>query len=521
MKFRKQLILVYFFVLMIVSASRTFALEDAPMVYSSQGHEGLPGTIKWGKYDISKTGGYISGSYYLADDISLDTSLVIAKGYKLNLCLHGHSIQSRGSGFSAISILEGGELNLYDCQENNGIMRYFHLEDGLFYLKKSEYNWESEQSPLYGQLQGGVITGFADNPCIVAHGKFNLYSGAISANNNKNGNGAGVSIGKGGIFNMQGGTIAGNLSSGSGGGIFMGNHGNVVISGGEIRENLSMDNGGGISIIANSNSRVAHLTIDGGLIKGNATMGQGGGIYIDEKRIRDTAEAVLSGGVISQNISNGDGGGIYNNGSLKLASGLVKDNVSEGDGGGIYNKKMLNLEGSLEIINNYKAQEASLHRVDNHIDNNLFLSQGSTLGFSGELDKNSQVGLTFEAEEIGNMIDGTDFARYISKFFSDDAGLKIVFEDGEVKLTAKTETPGETPDGTPGETPEETPGEKPDGTEDGFQQHYYQSAAYSTVRPDRYQKTESIKMNGMLIREWLSSSTINKLFGFITGSFRL
>ena len=53
MKFRKQLILVYFFVLMIVSASRTFALEDAPMVYSSQGHEGLPGTIKWGKYDIS------------------------------------------------------------------------------------------------------------------------------------------------------------------------------------------------------------------------------------------------------------------------------------------------------------------------------------------------------------------------------------------------------------------------------------------------------------------------------------
>lgn len=141
---------------------------------------------------------------------------------------------------------------------------------------------------------GALITG-CQHGVVVSSAKLIINGGTISGNKAIYGsgddlNGAGVRLGPGSSFEMNGGAITGNTAGGSGGGIWF-RGGDFSIANGEISKNSAKEGAGLYWWGQNSGE------ISGGKIFQNEAAGFGGGIYVHYH----TPDFSIMGGEIYQN----------------------------------------------------------------------------------------------------------------------------------------------------------------------------------------------------------------------------
>ncbi len=180
-----------------------------------------------------------SGSYYLAEDVTLSKDIVIPVGVRVNLCLNGHVLT--GTGDSTVITIEGGTLYLCDC------------------------NATSTNTISGKAVTGGVITG-GNN----AEGT----GGGVNATFGTTGNtGGSIDWGTGDIGSWKPGGTIGSGSS---------NHANFYMYGGNIVDNTANE-GGGVYVGGGS-----QFTMHGGSITGNIANTAGGGVYANDMTISGT-----------------------------------------------------------------------------------------------------------------------------------------------------------------------------------------------------------------------------------------
>lgn len=150
--------------------------------------------------------------------------------------------------------------------------------------------------------------------------------------------------------------------------------------------------------------------------------------------IKDTGGAGL--GTIRGGYNSGDGGGIVNinNGILNIEGGRIMYNRATGNGSGIYhNGASLNMKGKVTIDGN----------LGNYV-NNVYLTSGKIITINGQLDVNTQIGVTMEDYRRANtntgvFTSGLNTYGSISNFTSDKATqyaqyINVYSDNGEAKL---------------------------------------------------------------------------------------
>jgi hypothetical protein len=129
-------------------------------------------------------------------------------------------------------------------------------------------------------IDGPTLRGHGGNsaPLVtVTGGLLTLTNGAITGNTNPSGSGGGVSIGTGGNFAMDGGTVSWNTAN-QGGGVHIGAGGTFTMTGGTISGNTltGTSSGGGVYVANNA----AFTMVDGTITGNSAGIASGGGVYI-------------------------------------------------------------------------------------------------------------------------------------------------------------------------------------------------------------------------------------------------
>jgi hypothetical protein len=150
--------------------------------------------------------------------------------------------------------------------------------------------------------------------------------------------------------------------------------------------------------------------------------------------IKDTGGA--GQGTIRGGYNSGDGGGIVNinNGILNIEGGRIMYNRATGNGSGIYhNGASLNMKGKVTIDGN----------LGNYV-NNVYLTSGKIITINGQLDVNTQIGVTMEDYRRANtntgvFTSGLNTYGSISNFTSDKATqyaqyINLYSDNGEAKL---------------------------------------------------------------------------------------
>ena len=275
-----------------------------------------------------------SGNYYLTEDVTISSTLLIESNKTLNLCLGGHGIRYTGDNGAVIYANYGAVLNLYDC---GSTVHYITLTD----YRGTSVSTSGTETPLDSdgngvvRITGGYITGGyapsdnangnagagvwadGDRGYVSIYGTFNMYGGTIIGNCNKNAEKPGGGVSVFGAFNMHGGTIRNNF----------GKH------------------GGGIGVEANSSMYPGIFTMDGGTVTANKSSA-GGGIIV--KTTRDGVPAVISGGNITNNI--GEGIFVNDNGSLNLSGNLnISGNQKSGVSRDIFLQKKNNVSRIINV----------------------------------------------------------------------------------------------------------------------------------------------------------------------------
>jgi len=110
---------------------------------------------------LSDEGGNLSsGCYYLSTDTDLTAPLVIPEGSDVTLCLNGYTLKAATEG-SAITVLSGASLKLYDCIGTGKI--------------KEGRGTEGELSPGWESLLGGALY-IEENAAVY------IYGGTLTEN---------------------------------------------------------------------------------------------------------------------------------------------------------------------------------------------------------------------------------------------------------------------------------------------------------------------------------------------------
>ena len=359
-----------------VAAALAFVLPAQPADAQELNHGNHSTALGWkiifSEADIPIDGVLTDGSYCLAGDIALTSSLIIRGD--VTLCLNGYMLEGSGDD-SVIKTESGSEFTLCDCNGSNQT----HVINGV-------------------AINGGVITGGSayqgGGIYIGTQGTFNMTGGTVAFNSASYGGGiyiagnstysstfimaGGSVIGNevtgdysagGGIFVtysefvMEGGSVADNFAGESGsfgfGGGIQADFSTVTLIGGSVCGNYSSSDGGGIYVtdseftmggkaVVSGNEALygagveawySSLTIDGGVIEGNSAYELGGGLYAG------ICELDMSGGVIEGNDSY-QGAGIYFGGNWSAddneytitisGDALIQNNISENSGGGLY-----------------------------------------------------------------------------------------------------------------------------------------------------------------------------------------
>ena len=287
--------------------------------------------------ELTSAGGEMGGgTYYLTDDVELQSDLTVTG--EVTLCLNGHILKGTGQN-SVISVQDGADFTLCDCNGSQSTHYYTVDEDGLYI-----FDGVTADTPEAQPLEGGVVTGkntIEGGGIYVRGSTFTMEGGTIAGNDTDLGGGAFVYDS---TFTMKGGAIVGNNAD-FGGGIYAQGSTVTITGNASIAGNLSQY-GGGICIYYEST-----LTIgENAAISENVSEGYGGGIFAY------TTGITMTGGTIAENdCTKYYGGGLYiDDSTMTMSGGTVKGNTAEGDGGGIYgyNGVQLTLSGEALISEN-------------------------------------------------------------------------------------------------------------------------------------------------------------------------
>ena len=309
---------------------------------------------------------------YLSQDVEISdkwTNTIVPEGKTLYLCLNGHSLTRKASGYT-INVY--GTLVLCDCNGNGsgqgkGAISHGKEEDGSFCGTEGVYVTENATFTMYGgkicNNNGGVL---------VSGGTFTMYGGEISKNKRtaldtetitysaEGGGGVWVKDYKSwssgqttlGNFAMYGGKISDNEVQSKiygGGGVCMDSDGSFYMENGTITGNKCNNSGGGLDI------RCKTITIKGNsTISGNTCGGDGGGIFAIS-----SAESSITNCTISNNAATGKsskGGGLaFQNSTFTLEKCTITGNKAQDRGGGIFvldNTANLTLSSGLKFSGN-------------------------------------------------------------------------------------------------------------------------------------------------------------------------
>ncbi|MCR4647790.1 MAG: DUF4214 domain-containing protein [Lachnospiraceae bacterium] len=267
------------------------------------------------------------GKGYLTNDLSINRFEL--KNKEVNLCLNGYSITGGLNGsYNTIVLNEGAKLNLYDENNNSGMIKNVKKNCGviLLYSSNSEFT-----------MYGGNVGNSEGNGVYVYRGEYTLNGGSVSWNNTDHGGGVCIEEG---IFTMNGGSISNNTAykneatsyHASGGGVYQ-QSGTFIMNGGSISNNTSVNEyGGGVF------QRSGTFIMNGGSIFGNSS-DIGGGVCVQSSGIY-----ILNDGIVSNNTASYYGGGVYTSGTFTMNDGNISNNTASNYGGGVYS------EGELSTI---------------------------------------------------------------------------------------------------------------------------------------------------------------------------
>ena len=276
-------------------------------------HTGTCGDVTWTPWDGTSAITYDSENtayVYLTDNVECSV-LTVAKGYKLYLCLNGHSLTGTKTGKTVIDVASGATLTLCDCSEaqtgkiTHGMNSYGKKCGGRGVTVEGTFN-------MYGgSITGNDTTstgGGVSLPYGAYSARFNLYGGSITNNTANNGGdgGGGVHI-LSGYFTMYDGRITENQANGAergGGGVYLSSAGYFIMKGGSITNNTAK-NGGGVYTSVNLSTG---LTVSGDVtITGNKNADDKvENVYLGSGKTIEIAGA-LTGGPASIGVTTADG----------------------------------------------------------------------------------------------------------------------------------------------------------------------------------------------------------------------
>ena len=314
-------------------------------------HTGTCDNVTWTAWDGTDTIGndFFKDSntkyLYLSRDVEMSdkwTDTIVPEGKALYLCLNGHSLTRKASGYT-INVY--GTLVLCDCNgsgQGKGAISHGKEEDGSFCGTEGIYVIDNAIFTMYG----GTICNNDGRGVLVSGGTFTMYGGEISHNTcitESAGGGGGVWVKDDGSnignFTMYGGTICKNTYKGigncGGGGVYASGTGDFIIQGGEITNNQCSYNdtntsngasGGGLYI----SGKPRELKIENCTISNNTCDGEGGGIFINCANVT----GAITGCTISGNEAGGKGGGFASQYcTLTIGNCNITNNRTAGKGG--------------------------------------------------------------------------------------------------------------------------------------------------------------------------------------------
>ena len=224
------------------------------------GHTGECSNVKWTAWDGVSDITYDENNtayVYLTTNAERTSTLEIAQGNTLYLCLNGHSITKNKSGNSVINIGYQATLNLCDCSDaqtgklTHGTNNKGEKYDGRGVTVKGTFNMYGGNITGNRASYGGGVT--IDKE--YSNATFNLYGGSITDNATTGGDGGGGVHALFGTFTMYGGSITGNNAENAtygGGGVYAGSRiGKFYMKGGSITDNTAK-NGGGVYVYKSS-----------------------------------------------------------------------------------------------------------------------------------------------------------------------------------------------------------------------------------------------------------------------------
>ena len=303
------------------------------------GHTGACGDVNWtpwdGVSDITYDSDTKTAYVYLTDNAARDSALTVADGYKLYLCLNGHSLTRTTSGpVITVGNIEkrgsGATLSLCDCKGGGEITHRVSTSKktgtGVSLGHKSTFDMYGGSITDNRNGTGGGVSMSSNSE--YGNNKFNMYGGSITNNvaDNGYGDGGGGVHNLFGTFTMYGGSITKNNANearNGGGGVYLARWGTFIMKGGSITDNTAK-NGGGVYV--NSTG----LTVSGDVkITGNTDKdGEANNVYLMSGNTIRIGGA-LTGGPASIGVTTAST--IANEDYLAIARGGSKYTLKEGD----------------------------------------------------------------------------------------------------------------------------------------------------------------------------------------------
>lgn len=249
-------------------------------------------------------------AYLLQADISIST-LTVASGETLNICLNGYNITADSRAFNVY-----GTLQICDCKGTGSVSGGATVNGAAIHVYTGGIV----------DLESGTVTStqtVESGGVIYVEGTLNM-NGGILKGTTSTGNGANLYL-KGGTVNLVAGTISGGSAGARGGNIYM-NNGSFYMTGGAVSDGSAVTQGGNLFMSGGL------FQMSSGTVSGGTAQSDGGNIYL----YLGTFD--MSGGVVTGGNAAGEGGNFRVGGSSKLqlsGTARVEKGVATKTGGNI------------------------------------------------------------------------------------------------------------------------------------------------------------------------------------------
>lgn len=252
-----------------------------------------------------------TGKYYLANDVALNSELIIAGKSEVYICLNNHTISyNRANGKHRVITVENeATLNLCTCGDSGGITGGDTDESGggLYLSASSIFNMYggSIEGNVADTGSGGIFSG-KDVSC-------NLYKVNICGNKGNQGGGILFS----GILNIYGGEIKNNEAVNFGGGIATGSAEDSILRDVKICHNTAGNYAGGL-YCSNGNLIMSDVEISNNIVSNSTARYPAGGVALMQGTISISGSIIISG-----NQYNGEQNNFWNYCNTRNPSKLV------------------------------------------------------------------------------------------------------------------------------------------------------------------------------------------------------